>query len=112
MSVAVVMLVLWGALDVPLWVGAAVLAAWTAKDLALFPLVRRAYEHPGDHTPAAKLAGRTGVVEQWTGDRGWIRVGSELWQAAGARHAPFEPGARVRVTAVRGLTLVVEPEDA
>ena len=56
------------------------------------------------------LVGRTGTVTESCRPRGQVRVGGELWQArcdAGA-----DPGAAVRVTAVDGLTLVVEPAAA
>jgi membrane protein implicated in regulation of membrane protease activity len=40
---------------------------------------------------------------------GYVRIGGELWRAEAA--SGFVPrGAPVRVVAVRGLTLVVEPE--
>ena len=38
---------------------------------------------------------------------GYVFVKGELWRAHGAEH--LEPGARVRVLALDGLTLVVEP---
>jgi membrane-bound ClpP family serine protease len=39
-------------------------------------------------------------------DAGWVTVRGELWRARS--DAPLEPGDRVRVRAVEGLTLVVE----
>jgi membrane protein implicated in regulation of membrane protease activity len=45
------------------------------------------------------LIGREAVV----GEDGWVRVQGELWRQRGG-----EPGRRVRVRAVDGLTLVVE----
>ena len=39
-------------------------------------------------------------------DPGWVSVRGELWRARS--DAPLEPGDRVRVRAVEGLTLVVE----
>jgi membrane-bound serine protease (ClpP class) len=39
---------------------------------------------------------------------GRVRVRGEIWSARG--DAPLEPGDRVRVAAVEGLTLRVEPE--
>jgi membrane-bound serine protease (ClpP class) len=40
---------------------------------------------------------------------GYVFVNGELWRAHGGEHVP--PGARVRILAVDGLTLVVEPAD-
>jgi membrane protein implicated in regulation of membrane protease activity len=44
-------------------------------------------------------------VEAVVGDDGWLRVQGERWRVRGAG-----PGERVRVVAVDGLTLVVEPD--
>ena len=54
---------------------------------------------------AEALVGRTAEA---VGD-GWVRVHGELWRAVGA--TGLEPGERVRVLAVDGLTLVVERPD-
>jgi membrane-bound serine protease (ClpP class) len=40
---------------------------------------------------------------------GYVFVNGELWRARGAEH--LTAGARVRVLAVDGLTLIVEPAD-
>jgi membrane-bound serine protease (ClpP class) len=40
---------------------------------------------------------------------GYVFVNGELWRAHGAEHLP--PGTRVRIVAVEGLALVVEPAD-
>ncbi len=50
----------------------------------------------------------TGSVIDWAEERGRVRVQGEIWQARAAQ--PIGPGARVRVKAIEGLTLVVEPE--
>jgi membrane-bound serine protease (ClpP class) len=50
----------------------------------------------------------TGSVIDWGDGQGRVRVQGEIWQARAA--APVDPGARVRVRAIEGLTLVVEPE--
>jgi membrane-bound serine protease (ClpP class) len=56
------------------------------------------------------LVGRTATVSRSCRPRGQVRVAGELWEArcdAGA-----DPGDKVRVVAVEGLTLAVEPVDA
>jgi membrane-bound serine protease (ClpP class) len=50
----------------------------------------------------------TGSVIEWADGQGRVRVQGEVWQARAAQ--PIGPGARVRVKAIEGLTLVVEPE--
>jgi membrane-bound serine protease (ClpP class) len=55
-------------------------------------------------TGAEGLVGKRGQVI----GPGRIRVHGEIWTASGA--SPLEPGDQVRVAAVDGLTLRVEPE--
>jgi membrane-bound serine protease (ClpP class) len=50
----------------------------------------------------------TGSVIDWAEERGRVRVQGEIWQARATQR--IGPGARVRVKAIEGLTLVVEPE--
>ena len=50
----------------------------------------------------------TGSVIDWADERGRVRVQGEVWQARATQ--PIGPGARVRVKAIEGLILVVEPE--
>jgi hypothetical protein len=57
---------------------------------------------------SAQLIGRSvAVVEPVTEHGGRVRVGDSEWTARGG---PAEPGTRVRVTAVEGNCLLVEPE--
>ncbi len=56
-----------------------------------------------------EMIGIVGSAVDWSGREGRVLVHGEMW---GARSAvPIEPGARVRVTALEGLTLVVTPEE-
>ena len=58
-------------------------------------------------TGVQTLVGRTATVTRSCRPRGQVRVAGELWEArcdAGA-----DPGDKVRVAEVQGLTLVVEP---
>lgn len=55
------------------------------------------------------LVGATGEVSERLAPTGQIRVRGEIWEARSASELP--PGARVRVTAVNGLILEVEPLD-
>jgi membrane protein implicated in regulation of membrane protease activity len=92
---------------VPPWVAALAVALVVAKDAAMFPFVRRAYERDGK---THGHVGESAVAVEALDPEGWVRVGPELWRAriaAGA--APVAPGASVRVTAVDGLVLLVEP---
>lgn len=90
-------------------VAALLFALWVGKDFVLFPLLRDAYED-SDPSPGAQLVGRVGEAREGLEREGWVQLGSERWRAALPRDAaPLPPGAAVRVRAVRGLTLVVEP---
>lgn len=85
-------------------------ALWIAKEVVLFPLVRKAYE-PSDPAATSRLIGATGVVIERLDREGRVRVGPELWRArlVAEAPAPVEPGEFVCVTSVEGLTLWVEP---
>jgi membrane-bound serine protease (ClpP class) len=58
-------------------------------------------------TGAEEMVGATGRIEDWRDGAGHVWVHGESWRARGA--ADLAPGARVRVTALDGLTLRVEP---
>ena len=86
-----------------------VVLAWIVKDVALFPLVWRAY---ADDVTGFSFSpvGRRGVVVERLAPSGMVRVRGELWRAtARAGAAPTEVGAVIHVLEARGLTLVVEP---
>jgi membrane protein implicated in regulation of membrane protease activity len=81
-------------------------AAWLAKDAALYPIVRRAYEPDGaaPHGPV----GEHGVADTAVDEEGWVRIGPERWRARrAADSAPIAPGARVRVVRLHGHELEV-----
>ncbi len=80
---------------------------WLAKDLSLYPLLRRAYE-PGVRTGAERLVGLRGVARQQLAPRGYIFLRGELWNAEiEPGSAPIAPGCPVRVLAANRLTLTV-----
>jgi membrane-bound serine protease (ClpP class) len=58
---------------------------------------------------AEEMIGSLGRVTDWRDGRGRVQAHGEIWQAHGP--VPLEPGAAVRVTALEGLTLVVEPAE-
>jgi membrane-bound ClpP family serine protease len=97
--------------DLSLGLAALVLGLWILKDLALFPILRIAYEPAGGSGGAENLIGAVGIVSADLDPEGWIQIGPERWRARVAREqAPLPAGASVRVTAVEGLLLRVEPE--
>jgi membrane-bound serine protease (ClpP class) len=54
------------------------------------------------------LVGATGEVLQSTGGETWAEVLGERWKVVASE--ALEPGQRVRVLALQGLTLQVQPE--
>jgi len=55
------------------------------------------------------LVGHHGQIVEWAGAAGRVRIEGELWQARG--RLDLQPGQRVRVTGIEGLTLSVEPAE-
>jgi membrane-bound serine protease (ClpP class) len=60
-------------------------------------------------TGPEEMLGANGEVIEWSGHEGRIRTHGEIWQARSDR--TLEPGLRVRVGQIDGLTLIVEPEN-
>ncbi|MEE8475126.1 MAG: NfeD family protein [Myxococcota bacterium] len=99
----------WWELDLRLAVG--LFALWLLKDVLMFPVLRVAYEADGGRGGPADLIGARGTANQVLAPEGYIRIGAELWRArvvGGRESVPI--GGAVRVQAVEGLTLIVEPE--
>jgi membrane-bound serine protease (ClpP class) len=92
----------------PAWIGVALVAVWIAKDLALYPAMKHAYERSERNGPGEALVGSRGVVTQDLDLDGWVSVHGSLWQARAEQR--IERGRRVTVEAVDGLCLVVRPE--
>jgi membrane-bound serine protease (ClpP class) len=67
----------------------------------------RAYRQPV-MTGAEEMIGSRGEVVDWSHDRGSVHVHGEIWAARG--EAPLKPNEKVRVVALDGLTLIVEPQ--
>ena len=59
-------------------------------------------------TGSEEMIGSRGKVIDWSDDHGEVRVLGEVWRARA--QGPLEPGRAVRVTAMDGMTLVVEPQ--
>ncbi len=95
-------------LSLPAWLVWTIVAIWLAKDILLFPLVWRAYD-PSPHPSANTLIGQKGVARQDLRPSGYIEIRGELWQAETIGHRSLNRGQSVRVVAMDGLTLQVEP---
>jgi membrane protein implicated in regulation of membrane protease activity len=92
------------------WIGLA-LAAYVAKDFALFPYVRSAYESV-PHQPGSELMGARGVVVVPLDPEGWVEIRHERWRARAQEPAePIEAGAHVQVRGLRGSVVLVDREE-
>ena len=109
-AAAVVLLGLVEWVGLSLWAAAGFFTLWVIKDIALYPLVRTAYES-NVKTGVEQLVGKRGVAQEWLDPRGMVRVRGELWQAeAEPRDQPIEPNSQIRVTGAHNLTLIVSRE--
>ena len=92
----------WGVLTAGF--AAALLGVWIAKDLLLFPVMRRFYE---SEPAAGRMVGELGTAVTAVAPEGLVRVRGELWKAQSSD--AIAPGTRIRVREIEGLTLVVSP---
>ncbi len=94
-------------LDLPLAYAIGLFVLYVAKDLLIYPYVRKAYE-PHNKTGAELLIGCVGLTKQRLDPEGYVQVRGELWRAvADPPGEPIPPGQPVRIQTVSGLTLVV-----
>jgi len=113
LAITVVVAMLWRFWRAPAWLGAVIVAVWIAKDFALYPFMRAAYEREPWNAPSGRLVGVVGIVTQDLDPAGWVRAQGALWQARVLVGGEVIPrGRRVRVEAMEGLCLVVRPEEA
>lgn len=108
----VVLAVAWFATELFGWprrVAWIALGVWAAKDVLLYPLVWRAYDHRDVPSSGHPYEGAEAEVLRALNPAGGVRIRGERWKARVARSgAPIEAGERVRVVARHGMTLIVE----
>lgn len=93
---------------VPLWAIQGLLLFWVVKDIARYPLVRRAYERSAK-TGAEELIGTKGTTQDRLDPEGYVKVHGELWKArTDPVDQPIDPNTTVEVkAAATGMTLIV-----
>ena len=97
--------------DIPIQASWPVIASLTALSAVFFMgvlgLAVRARRRPVV-TGSEEMIGSVGEVVQWTGSKGRVRVGGEIWAA----ESPLilAEGQKVRVASRTGLVLAVEPK--
>jgi membrane-bound ClpP family serine protease len=98
--------------DWPQWVIVAAVAGWIVKDGLLYFLVWRAYDPDYPVPFPYRMEGATGVAVDHIERKGTVLVWGEFWNAELPPHSRhIAVGQKVRITARRGLTLVVEAAD-
>jgi membrane-bound ClpP family serine protease len=93
------------------WIFWGSIMVWIAKDVILFFFTWRAYDTTAAR-PGRSMVGARGITQNRIAPSGFIHVRGELWKAevwGGGR--PIEIGERVKVINIKGLTLIVQPED-
>jgi membrane-bound ClpP family serine protease len=107
--VAVALALLYQTAVVPAWAAVLLLVFWIGSGVVIFPRVKHYYTAGPDSRP---IPGATGVEASRLDPRGFVRIHGELWQATVLDStATIAKGARVRVSAIDGLRLTVEPAD-
>ena len=82
-------------------------ALWVVGEVAMFPIMRVAYERGATHTGIEAMLGATGAAVTDLDPEGSVQLGAERWRAVSADER-IAAGSAVRVREVRNLTLVVE----
>ena len=96
--------------DLPLWFICVLVAFLIIKDIAMFPLVWRAYD-PDDPALTNTMQGARGIALNDLHPSGYVEIGAERWQAEVLEgRPPIRRGQRIRVHGLRGLTLLVQPD--
>lgn len=94
--------------DFPVWAAVGVFLLWVIKDILLYPFLRPVFES-GRKSGIDRLIGTHGIAEELLAPSGYVRVGNELWRAEALEaEKPIPQGTRVRIRAVRGLTLLIQ----
>jgi membrane-bound ClpP family serine protease len=94
--------------DLPIWLICGLVALLVIKDIAMFPLVWRAYD-PDHPALTNTMEGARGVAIDDLNPSGYVEVGAERWQAEVIDGSPpIRRGQQVRVHGIRGLTLLVQ----
>lgn len=97
--------------DVPIWLIWSIVGLWVTKDVILFPLTWRSYDQRRLGR-ADSMVGLRGIAQDRLAPTGYVEVHGELWQAEVTEGGPpIEQGEEVRVQGIRGLTLIVQPEN-
>ena len=109
--IVVVMILAHRWFSIPVWICWMIVIGWVIKDIVLFPFVWRSYSVQRGESPFS-MTGEKGIAEERLDPSGRIRIRGELWQGRVLEGtSPVERGQSVRVCEIRGLTLIVKPDN-
>lgn len=95
--------------DLPLWIATGLFVLLVIKDVALYPILRNAYEI--GESGAAELVGLKGIARDRLDPYGYVSVRGELWRARVENGSgPVPSGSPVKVVAGHRMTLTVVAE--
>ena len=96
--------------QMPAWLIWGMIGLWVVKDVVLFPFVWRSYDQ-NRLADVNSMVGLHGIAKNSLTPSGYVEVHGELWRAEVMQGSPFvESGGGVRVKEIRGLTLIVQPD--
>ena len=94
--------------DLPIWFVFGLVALLVIKDIALYPLVWRAYD-PDSPALSSQMEGARGIAIDDLQPTGYVEIGAERWRAEVIGGGPaIRRGQRIRVREIHGLTLLVQ----
>jgi membrane protein implicated in regulation of membrane protease activity len=92
------------------WAAYGLFFLWIVKELAVYPLVRRAFE-ANTQTGTAQLIGSKGVSQEPLDPEGYVKINGELWKARTEPiNRPIAANTVIRVRAATGMILIVQAE--
>jgi membrane protein implicated in regulation of membrane protease activity len=98
-------------IDIPVWIFWGSIIVWILKDVVLFFFTWRAYDWNGAQSDRL-MVGTRGIAQNRLAPSGFIHVRGELWKAEIRRGGrSIEMGEKVTVRDMKGLTLIVKPEE-
>tara|TARA_B100000949_G_scaffold226223_1_gene231313 strand:+ start:511 stop:918 length:408 start_codon:yes stop_codon:yes gene_type:complete len=97
---------LYQSMNIPALAALAIPVFWFVKDMALYPLLRTAYE-TDETPPVQRFIGECGMPIERLAPSGYVRIKGELWRAE-AEGDPIEPDVTVKVIGAKGLVLRVQ----
>lgn len=97
-------------IDIPLWALVVMMIALGAYGCVAFTLGKKALERKPMMASEAMIGGKC-IVMMPLAPRGYVKVGSELWQAS-SPGSVIQKGKEVVIVGIEELTLLVAPVDS